>query len=592
MPIFSSNITAEKVNYRHTLGLYMVLALLASTSLSTAAVAVEGYHIDDGQEPASISGRYTNLDTGRVPAKPLSTTTSYASGQQNLTAAAPLSARKETALTDNNSLDTGQTESLARTAAPAAQVGYIQPISNVALPEKPLYPSRIQNANLPTVNALNAAVSAAPVTPDDSPSNPDVVAQPPKTPLSAPQEKTVAATEQPVLSPPPSVIAITPDQPIASAKPLALPPVSDAVKAKAEQELAREAAQKNEIAALPATKYINQQSAQTNPPARSATRFESDASASNGHIALPPPPAPLLARTENARISANNAAPVSVTAPPEVLGSIAPNASASVTRTALSEDSRQILGKLQPAHIVLPATKAARVDVKRVSPDVANIVKKATQVYESAGVSLKVRPTQSDPSIELSHAYDALMKGDNAGAIQIYQSILHNNPTNEDALFGLAATYHRSGQLENARSLYGRLLTQNPSHREGLNNFLVLAANEAPEETLQALSSLELRNPDFSPIPAQMALILDRLGRSEEARNKMIRAIQLAPENWAYKYNLAIMLDREGYYADAAQLYKDLISASLQGEKIPGNTRSLQERLNYIATRKDYYSAS
>ena len=222
--------------------------------------------------------------------------------------------------------------------------------------------------------------------------------------------------------------------------------------------------------------------------------------------------------------------------------------------------------------------------MKRVDPEVADIVKKAEQFYESAGVSISVRQS-TDATSELGQAYDALMGGETGVAIRIYQDILRRDPVNEEALFGLAATYHRTGQLDNARPLYGRLLKQNPSHKEALNNFLMLVSAEAPQEALNELSNLEQRNPTFSPIPAQMAILYDRLGQPEVAQSKMMRAIELAPENWVYKYNLAIMLDRRGQYADAASIYKELINAGLQGEKLPMDMNALQARYNYISAK-------
>jgi Flp pilus assembly protein TadD len=176
------------------------------------------------------------------------------------------------------------------------------------------------------------------------------------------------------------------------------------------------------------------------------------------------------------------------------------------------------------------------------------------------------------------------MGGDSAQAIDTYKNILSTEPTNEDALFGLASTYHRLGNLESARPYYGRLLKINPTHREGLNNFLALVSDESPQEALAELERLEQRNPDFSPIPAQQSLVLAKLGYADQAREKILRAIELSPDNLTYKYNLAVMLDKQGRYADAGALYRLLIDASLKGQKIPASLDILQKRLNFITT--------
>ena len=120
-----------------------------------------------------------------------------------------------------------------------------------------------------------------------------------------------------------------------------------------------------------------------------------------------------------------------------------------------------------------------------------------------------------------------------------------------------------------------------------MNNFLVLVSDESPQDALPELERLEARNPDFSPIPAQTAIVLDKLGFKDEARAKMLRAIELAPDNMTYKYNLAIMLDHQGRVADATALYRMLIESSLRGEKVPASTDAMQRRLNYLSAAPD-----
>jgi Flp pilus assembly protein TadD len=284
--------------------------------------------------------------------------------------------------------------------------------------------------------------------------------------------------------------------------------------------------------------------------------------------------------------TATATAPV-IQPPPTIAGTerMIPSPIASAPVPPLSSESKQILNAAQPALSQRMAESASKVDIRNVDPAIADVVKRAEATYESAGVKISVASAPIDEQRELQRAYDALMEGETGEALRIYKDILRYNPRSEDALFGLAATYHRSGQPENARPLYGQLLKINPSHREGLNNMMALAASEAPQEALDELSRMERRFPDYSPIPAQMAVLLDKLGQPELARSKMTRAIALSPENWVYKYNFAIMLDRQGALPDAAALYKDILSAGAQGEKIPVDTHALQERLNYIAAR-------
>lgn len=275
---------------------------------------------------------------------------------------------------------------------------------------------------------------------------------------------------------------------------------------------------------------------------------------------------------------------------PEPLAPVALSAGAPAVASAepLSDASRSILSKFPSKLNGAPAAASKSkqdVAINRLSPDIKAIVAPNVKIesYDSVGLSIKVQRPGLDTNFELNRAYTALNNGDTTVAAETYRNILQTEPNNEDALFGLAATYHRLGDLDRARPYYAQLLKINPNHREGLINFLALVSDEAPQEALAELERLEQRNPEFSPIPAQQAALLMKSGYPDQAREKMLRAIELAPDNLTYKYNLAIMLDRQGNYTDASALYRLLIDASLKGQKIPAPLDTIQKRLNYIA---------
>lgn len=302
-------------------------------------------------------------------------------------------------------------------------------------------------------------------------------------------------------------------------------------------------------------------------------------------------PAPLIAQPApmpEPLVAPVVAAPVVVMPVPQdsvVPAVAAPATVAYVPAEPLSRDTKAILSRIPSKLDTAKPAKGSKVSVARVSPEMHDLqVRGKIDEYEASGIKISVRRPGLDTNHELNRAYTALSGGDSQQAIEIYRNILSTEPANADALFGLASIYHRQGQLDKARAYYGNLLKSYPSHREGLNNFLVLVSDESPQEALAELERLEQRNPDFSPIPAQQAMLLYKLGYVLEARNKMLRAIDLAPNNLTYKYNLAIMLDGQGDYANAADLYRLLLAASTRGEAIPTTAETIQKRLNFIAT--------
>ena len=258
---------------------------------------------------------------------------------------------------------------------------------------------------------------------------------------------------------------------------------------------------------------------------------------------------------------------------------------------SLSPKSRELLEKVSTSAAPKKADaspKPLEIDHTRDMQDLfkANESSNMGTARESLGVKVENKNQRINLDHELERAYDAIGSGNSEVAIETYKNILNNAPDNVQALFGLATLYHRARQFDKARPLYGRLLAIDPNHRDGFNNFLVLLADEAPREALVELEKLESKNLGFSTIPAQMAVIYQKLGDQDKATGKMFRAVALAPENLTYRYNLAIMLDKQKNYEEAAKLYRQLLEAEQRGEKIPGNIESIQQRLTFIGSNR------
>lgn len=187
--------------------------------------------------------------------------------------------------------------------------------------------------------------------------------------------------------------------------------------------------------------------------------------------------------------------------------------------------------------------------------------------------------------VKLGKAYKALLVGQTAASISIYKDVLDKEPENMDAMFGLATAYHKNNQFEQAREIYTKILKKEPANKEALNNFLVLVAEEAPEDALIELEKLERINSDFSPIAAQIAMINLRLGKPEKSARYLRRAILLSPENISYKYNLAVVYDNMENEPQALQLYHKVIEAVRSGAVINGSVDKVVERAEYLEAK-------
>jgi Flp pilus assembly protein TadD len=257
----------------------------------------------------------------------------------------------------------------------------------------------------------------------------------------------------------------------------------------------------------------------------------------------------------------------------------------------LSEESNRLLKRV-PSHIDSPKNKdKQRVDIEReaLTNSVFSELKSSQDLAEDAdavGMTIDVKRPSLDVSYELERAYNAIASGQTDIARESYIRVLASEPKNIQALFGMGALLHRAGDLNGARSYYAKVLEQDPDNRDTLNNFLSLVAEEAPEQALSKLKDLESKNPDFSPIPAQISFIYQKTKNMQLAAQYMMKALSLAPNNMTYKYNLAILLDRQGARQDAASFYQELVDAYLRGESVPGNIASIQERLTFIRSNR------
>ncbi len=450
---------------------------------------------------------------------------------------------------------------LNRIAPSSGEPGYLPPITTIKMPSKPLYPDR-----------TSAAAPLEPVVTEE-PTPPVAITVPtPPTPPVPPIVTVPSMAEQ-------------------------LPPVSPAVAARADAVMAEQKTATESkpviVEPIPMPSYVPAPEIPipTVAIAPTPTGFIAPAPLIAQPAPQPikqavPPPAPAVVETPASPVAAPAIVPASPTAPIEKPQIAAAKTPETPPASKLSEQTRAILSTIPSKVDTQKPRKGGEITLDRVTPQIEAILGSGEreEKFEAVGLSIKVRRPGLDANYELNRAYTSLMGGETEQAIIIYKDILSTEPKNQDALFGLAATYHRLGNIDKARPLYGMLLKLNPNHREGLNNFLVLVADESPEDALPELERLEDRNPDFSPIPAQIAIVMDKLGYADKAHEKMLRAIELAPDNLTYKYNLAVMLDRQHRYADAGALYKLLIAAGLRGEKVPASTESMQKRLNFISS--------
>lgn len=276
--------------------------------------------------------------------------------------------------------------------------------------------------------------------------------------------------------------------------------------------------------------------------------------------------------------------------PPQMPNAVQPQIEPDIAKEVLKENTEALVQKAAREVIleqekVAPPTPVEDVTIERF-PESTLAMEADEEIAEKNGMKVATKERPFNMNGHLEAAYESLLVGDTAMAVEHYRAVQARFPNNVDAMFGLATTYHRIGEIERAKDLYNRILDIQPSHLETLNNVLVLATEEAPREALKELLILEMRNPRYDPISAQIAAVYARLGRLDLAIDKIKRAIYIAPENLHYRYNLAVLLDHAERYEEAIAVYKGLKRSYETGLPIPADIASIQERLTFLLSNK------
>ena len=137
--------------------------------------------------------------------------------------------------------------------------------------------------------------------------------------------------------------------------------------------------------------------------------------------------------------------------------------------------------------------------------------------------------------------------------------------------FAEALRHHQAGALDAAEPLYRRVLDAQPRHADALHLLGVL--NHQRNDNVQAIDliskAVELA-PEVADYHANRGIVLQRLGRLEEAEAAQRRALQRTPTHVGAHFNLGLVLaalDRLAeaavYYAEAARLSPNLADAHL-----------------------------
>jgi tetratricopeptide (TPR) repeat protein len=176
----------------------------------------------------------------------------------------------------------------------------------------------------------------------------------------------------------------------------------------------------------------------------------------------------------------------------------------------------------------------------------------------AATVSSRPAPPQIHPKVQA--AYATYLKGDFAAAQRDYQDALREQPTNRDALLGLAAVDVRTGRLEGAEATYLRLLQLDPTDAHAQAGLIALRASRLdPLATESRVKSMLAADPGAHVLQFTLGNQLAQQGRWAEAQQAFFKAFAASPDNADFAYNLAVSLDHLRQAKLALEYYRRAI---------------------------------
>ena len=132
---------------------------------------------------------------------------------------------------------------------------------------------------------------------------------------------------------------------------------------------------------------------------------------------------------------------------------------------------------------------------------------------------------------------------------------------------------------------YERVLRLDPNNLEALTNLTSIFSAQAPNEAMTRLLDLEREYPRFSPVKAQIGLLYARMGSTTEALTYLSEAARMSPNTVMYHYNLAVLLDRLGRSEQAIASYQRVLAGIINTGVANDLSRAdIERRVRYLKT--------
>ncbi|MFM2084235.1 MAG: hypothetical protein RLY95_1053 [Pseudomonadota bacterium] len=186
----------------------------------------------------------------------------------------------------------------------------------------------------------------------------------------------------------------------------------------------------------------------------------------------------------------------------------------------------------------------------------ANNVQKLIQAAEQIDPQPQIQRSMLRATVDadVMRGYKALGQNQFAQAREAYSQVLAGNPTQRDALLGIAYAHQALGNTDQALSTLRRLVELYPRDSDGMSALYLIGGGDLVAEETRFKQLLE-RSEHPAAVHYTLGVLYYDQNRFGEAERAFSRAASLSPTQPDYAYNLALALDQLGRNREAARQY-------------------------------------
>lgn len=194
--------------------------------------------------------------------------------------------------------------------------------------------------------------------------------------------------------------------------------------------------------------------------------------------------------------------------------------------------------------------------------------RKPEKAEEALKKLLEQSPDSTEALASLAHLY--LEMDDPQRAIESLEKIRTSGRADRAQLMLLGDAYGRAGEHKKAAEILGRVVEQGgntlPARRSLAHHLVLSGQYDAALEQYSLLVEAEPQNPENH---LRLSQIYREKRRFQEARDSLRRAGELAPDSLEIKYNLVLLLEREGKPTEAIQALEQVLGDTAKEEYGP-----------------------